>query len=230
MSINFYLVGGAVRDRLLGLEPKDLDYAVEAPSFSAMIREIENRGGKIFLESPEYGTVRAKLPELGTADYVLCRKDGYYSDGRRPDSVAPGTLMDDLKRRDFTINAMALDENGSLVDYFNGKNDLLYNKVIRCVGDAKDRFKEDSLRMLRALRFSIVKELRLYGDIDDIFYDHSFINLLDNVSKERIREELHKCFKFDTKTTIERLYEYPLLFDKIFNNKQLWLKPTFESK
>lgn len=227
MSVKFYLVGGAVRDKLLGLESKDMDYAVEAPSYQDMIAAIKERGGEIFLEKPEYATVRAKVPNLGTADFVLCRKDGYYSDGRRPDSVAPGTLLDDLSRRDFTINAMAIDEAGKIIDPFNGQNDLK-NKEIKCVGNAKDRLTEDSLRMLRAIRFAITKDMTISEDIDWFMY-YGNPELIKNVSVERIREELYKCFKHNTPKTLHYLQAYHCMTEIIFENG-LWLKPTLEQR
>ncbi len=102
--VKIYLVGGSIRDQLLGLKSKDLDYAVEAGSYEEM-RDYIKENGKIFLETPEYLTIRAHLKNGEPADFVLCRKDGEYSDGRRPDKVTPGTLYDDLARRDFTVNA-----------------------------------------------------------------------------------------------------------------------------
>ena len=95
-----FLTGGAVRDRLLGRRTKDLDYSVEAESFEAMLAEVEVLavGGKVFEVRPEHYTVRANLPDTGPADFVLCRREGPYSDGRRPDWVRPGTLLDDLAR------------------------------------------------------------------------------------------------------------------------------------
>src|SRR5687768_7510936 len=117
MNIQFFQVGGSVRDELLGKQSKDIDYAVEAPSYGAMREAIVERGGEIFQENEAFLTVRAKVPTLGACDYVLCRKDGTYDkDGRRPDFVEVGSLADDLARRDFTVNAMAKAEDGTLVD------------------------------------------------------------------------------------------------------------------
>src|SRR4051812_36297006 len=120
MTVHLYEVGGHVRDSLLGIKSKDIDFAVEAESFMELFNWLNAQKFDIFLITEEYGTIRARFPKghvnAGlTADFVLCRKDGNYSDGRRPDSVSPGTIFDDLARRDFTVNAMARDlETGEL--------------------------------------------------------------------------------------------------------------------
>ena len=110
--MHIYQVGGSLRDECLGRPCKDFDFSVEAPSYEAMREHLVQDGYTIFLEKPEYLTIRARFPkghpqERVCADFVLCRKDGFYSDGRRPDTVEPGTIYDDLARRDFTMNAMA---------------------------------------------------------------------------------------------------------------------------
>src|SRR3990167_10022522 len=119
--VKFFLTGGFLRDRLLNIPSKDLDYAVEASSYQEMKQAIIERDGEIFLETEKYLTIRARIPKFGAADFVLCRKDGtYIKDRRRPDFVEIGTLFDDLSRRDATINALAEDENGNIIDFFNG--------------------------------------------------------------------------------------------------------------
>jgi tRNA nucleotidyltransferase (CCA-adding enzyme) len=97
MTIEYFKVGGFVRDAILGVKSKDIDYAVQAPSYEAMAADIVARGGKIFYEKPEYLTIRAKM-NGEDADFVLCRKEGAYSDARHPDKVEPGTIDDDLAR------------------------------------------------------------------------------------------------------------------------------------
>ena len=152
--IKYYMVGGAVRDKILGIDPKyikDIDYSVEAPSYEAMKTELLKRGLEMFPIKEDYMTIRGKLNGVA-ADFVLCRKDGHYSDGRRPDTVEIGTLYDDLARRDFTMNAIALDEDDNIIDPFDGRGDL-HRGIIRCVGKATDRMREDSLRLIRAIRF-----------------------------------------------------------------------------
>lgn len=225
--VRFYKVGGAVRDHFLGLTSKDIDYAVEADSFEAMREAILERGGEVFLETPQYFTIRARVPGLGACDFVLCRKDGSYSDGRRPDSVECGTIYDDLARRDFTVNALAIDEQGGLLDPHNGLTDIR-TKTLRTVGKAEDRFTEDGLRLLRALRFAVTKEFVLDVAISDCLYNPEFFEpRLKGVSNERIREELGKMFKHSTPDTI-RWFDHFLDFRDYLFSGDIWLKPTLE--
>jgi tRNA nucleotidyltransferase (CCA-adding enzyme) len=221
-----YLVGGYVRDKILGVKSKDMDYSVVAPSFDAMRDEILRRGGDIFLEKPEYLTIRARVPELGAADFVLCRKDGAYYDGRRPENVELGTLMDDLCRRDFTMNAIAEDEDGNLIDPYGGQIDM-NNGVIHCVGSSAGRFNEDYLRMLRALRFSITKKMELSEGIK-MCLRSDMARKIALVAIERVREEMLKCFHADTMRTLQLLEEFPLVKCAVFGG-ELWLKPTLET-
>jgi tRNA nucleotidyltransferase (CCA-adding enzyme) len=228
--IKIYHVGGSVRDELMGIpreDIKDLDFAVEAPSFAAMREHILSLGGNIFQEREIFLTIRAKVPELGAADYVLCRKDGFYSDARRPDSVSVGTLFDDLARRDFTVNAIAKDLAGNLIDPHGGIEDV-HRRVLRCVGIAEERFREDALRLIRAMRFTITKGFDLDEDIERCLDDSNLLNLLDKLPDERIREELVRCFAFSTTDALEFLERFYMLRRKLFTSKALWLKPTME--
>ncbi len=232
MNIKIYEVGGSIRDRFLGLtNSKDRDFCVVAPTYLDMREYLLSKGAKIYLERPEYFTIRCKLEPYGDCDFVLARKDGYYTDGRRPDKVDfAQDITDDLSRRDFCCNAMAVDvETNQLIDPFNGQNDCR-NKVLKCVGNPLDRFKEDSLRVLRAMRFSITKGFTLDIEIHICFIlnKDNIIDLLGNVSKERIREELYKCFKYDTKASLEFLDTYKNLKYQILSIDGLWFKPTFE--
>ncbi len=221
-----YLVGGYVRDKLMNLPSKDMDYSVEAPSFEKMQKEIIRLGGEIFLESPEYFTIRARL-NGDVSDFVLCRKEGKYSDGRRPDKVEVGTIFDDLSRRDFTMNAIAIRmSDGEYIDPHNGKKDI-ENKLIRCVGDTQDRMREDYLRGLRALRFSITKNMQIDDEIVDFLLDYDFVEGIESVSEERIREELYKMFRHNTRQTLATIYHFELNY--LFDGR-MWLCPTLKEK
>lgn len=225
-----YQVGGSVRDELLGVPCKDYDYAVEAESFTIMYEALLMMGVEVYLAKPEFLTLRGKW-QGKSADFVLARKDGSYYDGRHPDTVEPGTIYDDLSRRDFTVNAMAKDiQTGLILDPHNGMIDLR-GKVLRTVGTAQARFSEDGLRMLRALRFAITKGMTLDMNIVECLTHRSFWEpRLGGVSVERIREELFKMFHFDTRKTLNMLDVYRGLRSYLFQKDALWLKPTLEGK
>ena len=229
MSVRYFQVGGHIRDSLLGIESHDIDYAVEAPSFQAIIDDINSRGGKIYLTTPEYFTIRARLNNQD-CDFVWCRKEGPYSDGRHPDYCLPGTIYDDLARRDFTMNAIAVDEDGNYIDPHNGIKDI-ENRLIKCVGKTEDRMNEDALRMLRAMRFSITKNMTISASIANFLDDVNNVDLLDKISIERIREELNKCFSYNTYHSLLMFHRFKYIEAYLFGvNKQLWLKPTNERK
>lgn len=238
MSITLYQVGGSVRDELMGLKSKDIDYAVEmldvqskASPFDTMYEALKGMGVEIFdgAAKPEFLTVRGKW-DGHASDFVLCRKEGAYTDGRHPDTVTPGTLYDDLARRDFTCNAIAKAQDGSLIDPHGGEADIAA-KRLRCVGSPQDRFTEDGLRMLRALRFSITKYLQLDKSIAGLLNWPEFYGpRLVGVSLERIREELYKCFAFDTVRTFDIMSGYSGFFRYLLASGKLWLKPTLEGR
>jgi tRNA nucleotidyltransferase (CCA-adding enzyme) len=230
--IKVFQVGGSVRDMMLGVLSKDIDYAVEASSYEDMRTYILSRtDSKIYLETPQYFTIRAHVDKLGDADFVLCRKDGIYSDARRPDTVEVGTIFDDLSRRDFTMNAIAINmDNGELLDPYKGQNDI-DSGIIRCVRKAKDRFEEDALRMLRALRFAITKNMTLDIDIMAALGDSHLLGLLKNsISQDRKKDELMKMFKKDTFKTLELLRFYPEIKKVLFEDQPLWLEPTLKEQ
>jgi len=225
-----WLVGGAVRDYLLCIPHKDLDYVVEADSYIAMKNWLKTLG-TLLTEKEQYGTIRVKittLPDTLVADFVLCRKDGPYSDKRRPDHTERGTLLDDLSRRDFTVNAMAMNREGEIYDPFNGRDDLC-SKILRTVNsNACQCFSDDPLRMLRAMRFSIIKKFKLSDSIMALLSDKELCHLLkEHVHKDRKREELNKCFKHDTLATLMFFTKFPLLAEACFEKREeLWLEAT----
>jgi len=229
MTNKIFEVGGSIRDGLLGLKSKDRDFAVETDSFESMREIILSMGGKIFLETPQHFTIRANVPSLGSADYVLCRKDGIYLDGRHPESVSIGTIIDDLARRDFTMNAIAKDtQTGEMLDPHEGAYDIQI-RLVRCVGDARTRFNEDALRVIRAMRFAIVKNFRIetktYQAMKEIcLHEKNFAG----VSTERIREELLKMFAADWKRSLMVIDDFDLT--NLIDQRGIWLKPTTEQK
>jgi tRNA nucleotidyltransferase (CCA-adding enzyme) len=236
--VNIYLVGGAVREIIRGHPEKikDWDFAVEAHNFGTMRLWLEQNGFEIFIETPDYLTMRARAPKgfifAGidmsgrTFDFALCRKESDYTDGRHPDKVEAGTILEDLSRRDFTMNAIAMDSNRQYIDPHNGIQDI-EDELISCVGRAKDRFEEDALRMLRAIRFSIQLGFQWDNDIEGFLWRTENARLLENVSQERIREELHKCFKLDTLETLLILENKWQIKEQVFKDG-MWLMPTFK--
>ena len=184
-----YVVGGCVRDSLLGRTPGDWDITTSAPpeAVQRLFRRTVATGIK-------HGTVTVMLGKEGF-EVTTYRSDGVYSDGRHPDSVSfVSTLQEDLSRRDFTVNAMAYSPEKGLIDLFGGTSDLK-EKRIRAVGDPKERFTEDALRMLRAVRFCAQLG---FGIEYETFAAIRLLALrLRLVSKERIREELSKLLLSD---------------------------------
>ena len=146
-NLEAYAVGGCVRDTILGKEPDDWDITT-----SALPTQVKSFFKRTIDTGIAHGTVTVMLDKTGY-EVTTYRIDGDYSDGRHPDTVEFSVrLVDDLMRRDFTINAMAYNDKYGLVDEFDGITDL-NNKIIRCVGKPEERFSEDALRMMRAIRF-----------------------------------------------------------------------------
>lgn len=235
--MQFYLVGGSVRDRILGQIPNDHDFAVDGvTSFEEMIAELKIRGFEIFQSKPEFLTVRAKSPNStrglgplksgGVADFVMCRSEGSYSDGRRPDSVEPGTILEDLARRDFTVNAIAqCMTTNDLIDPFKGAIDLR-NKCLRFVGDPEKRISEDGLRVMRGYRFMVTKGLIPETNTKIALCSYLASKMLGKVAVDRIREELTKMFAHDTWLTMKTLVNLPEdIYNQIFRDG-LRLIPT----
>ena len=195
-----YIVGGCVRDMLLGKEPKDWDITTNATPdrIKAFFKRTVDTGIK-------HGTVTVIMGK-NTYEVTTYRLDGKYSDGRHPDKVEFSSLLEeDLKRRDFTINAMAFSHKRGLVDLFNGVSDLK-NARITCVGSPKERFDEDALRMLRAVRFAA----RLGFCIDEKTakaIEELAPNLL-KVSKERVWTELLRTLCSDNPEKVKLLFDY----------------------
>lgn len=226
--VRTYQVGGAVRDRFLEIPSNDIDFAVECDSWEEMLEYVQATCSKLFLIKPEFLTIRALHPTLGPVDYVMCRSDGAYSDGRHPDKVVPGSIFDDLSRRDFKCNAIAIDEQDNIIDPYNGRMDI-ESHFLSCVGYTEHRFNEDALRILRAMRFSITKDLILSVDIRQVFYNsYYWIPKLQSVSQDRIRSELLKCFSFSTPKTLAFLRSIPQAWSEALFSNGLWLKPTTE--
>lgn len=241
MKYTLYEVGGRIRDYYLGLESKDIDYSVvltnpelfsnALEALNALGEQLTREGFEVFTTKPETFTVKAKFPEghehSGVADFVLSRKEMGYISGTRVPLVELGDLMDDLVRRDFTVNAMARTRNGDVIDPFGGMGDLL-NKVLKTPSDTFKSFNNDPLRILRGMRFSVTKGLDFSDQVIHaiMLFD---ANKMDVVSHERIREELTLMFKYDTKKTLQLLrwlyVTNEALYNKILEG-DMWFMPT----
>ena len=243
----FYEVGGCVRDEILGLKSKDIDY-VAVPSddllkdissahtmFGILEEYLKVEGFDIFLVTDSCFTIRAKFPQghkyQGVADFVMARKEIGYVEGTRQPIVVPGTLYDDLERRDFTLNALAKDEDGTIIDYFEGMW-ALENKILMTPQTAWVTMLDDPLRMLRAFRFSITKGFTISPRIWETLLVDSIVEKLEQVvSQERIRDEVYKMMKHDTLKTLELFERIRIINPKILEimfGRGMWLKPTTE--
>lgn len=193
-----YAVGGCVRDSILGKEPADWDITT-----SASPEEVKALFTHTIDTGIAHGTVTIMCGKCGY-EVTTYRIDGEYKDGRHPESVAfTNLLSEDLRRRDFTINAMAYNQTEGLVDLFGGMQDL-QDGVIRCVGEATERFSEDALRMLRAVRFAA----QLGFSIEKATYDAicALAPTIARVSMERIMVELVKLLTSDHPEEMRTVY------------------------
>jgi tRNA nucleotidyltransferase (CCA-adding enzyme) len=214
-----FIVGGCVRDSILGLIPNDYDITTNAKTYD--IKEIF-KSFKLIETGIKHGTIGVIIDEE-IYEITTYRIEGEYEDFRRPKEVKfSENILDDLKRRDFTINAMAYNDKVGLIDKFNGKVDL-DKKIIKTVGDANERFNEDALRMVRAIRFSAT----LNFEIDDFVFSSICKNSdkVKNISVERITDEVKKIL---FSKNIEKLN---LLFEsKIFQNIGIYDYKNFDEK
>lgn len=198
-----YVVGGAVRDSLMGKVPSDYDIATNAKP-----KDVKSIFPRTIDTGLKHGTVTVIENKTGF-EVTTYREEAGYRDMRHPDSVKyVDELECDLKRRDFTINAMAYNPKVGLVDKFGGQEDL-EKKIIRCVGMPEERFKEDALRMLRAVRFAACLDFELAEDVARAIRKCAV--LIKNVSNERILGEINKILLCDKPSKIKLLYETGLM-------------------
>ena len=205
-----YIVGGSVRDKLMGIEPHDYDITT-----SARPEEIKKvfQAYKTVLVGEDFGTVGILLDNT-LYEVTTFRIDGAYINNRKPEKVIfSKNLTEDLKRRDFTINAMAMDGDGNLYDPFNGQDDIK-NKIIRAVGDPNERIREDALRMMRAIRFAG----RFGFFIEEELFDALSLNasLLKKIAPERIFDEFSKMITGENSSHYLLLMEETGILDVIF--------------
>jgi len=244
MKHKIFEIGGCVRDELLGLHTKDIDFTVVIDQrdeklsvdegWAFMKHFLLGEGFKIFLETKDCFTIRAMFPkehqhEGLVADFVMARKEVGYIPGTRKPILELGSLEDDMMRRDFTVNAMAKDEHGEIIDLFNGQQHLK-GKLLMTPLDPMTTLMDDPLRLLRALRFSITKGFTIDGVVWNAMFQPNIMDKLENVvSQERIREEVTKMMKYDTLSSLRLFQEIdkrePKLLEIIFGGN-MWLLPS----
>ena len=194
-----YAVGGCVRDSILARHPNDWDITT-----SALPQQVKRLFKRTIDTGIQHGTVTVMMGKEGY-EVTTYRVDGEYTDGRHPDKVTfTPSLTEDLKRRDFTINAMAYNEENGLVDLYGGMEDL-QKHVIRCVGDPNERFEEDALRVLRAVRFAAQLGFKIDPATWEAIKAHA--GRLSCVSAERIRVEVTKLLESPNPMMFRLLYE-----------------------
>lgn len=194
-----YVVGGCVRDTLLGRLPKDWDITT-----SALPQQVKALFSRTIDTGIQHGTVTIMIDKEGY-EVTTYRIDGDYEDGRHPKEVTfTPSLLEDLKRRDFTINAMAYNDKDGLVDLFGGRQDLK-DKRICCVGNPVERFNEDALRMMRAVRFAA--QLGFTIEENTFLAIKQLVQNLKKISAERIQVELSKTLISDHPEFFKQMYE-----------------------
>jgi tRNA nucleotidyltransferase (CCA-adding enzyme) len=194
-----YAVGGCVRDTLLNRTPNDWDITT-----SAHPEDVKKLFKVTFDTGIEHGTVSVLLDKV-VYEVTTYRIDGEYDDARHPNSVLfTDSLKEDLRRRDFTINAMAYNPRTGIVDLYGGREDI-ENRIVRCVGDAKERFDEDALRILRAVRFAAQLGYTIEKETKKAITE--LAENLKKISAERIREEFLKMITSDNPGYIVEAYE-----------------------
>lgn len=240
-----FKVGGCIRDKFLGIDSKDIDFTFVCEEsqtveqgWSEMRSWMLERGFEIFLETQDCFTIRAKFPKDHqfsglVADFVMARKEVGYVEGTRRPILELGTLEDDLLRRDFTLNALAEDIDGNIIDLFGGIEDLKMG-ILRTPMDANITMMDDPLRILRALRFTVTKDFFMSDDIWEAMKQPNILKKLEQtVSGQRIREEIDKMMRFNTTRSFRLLMDVdeiiPGFLELIFKDG-MWMKPTFEKK
>ena len=186
-----YIVGGFVRDNIMNLESTDIDITTNATpkEIKKIFSDVEFP--KQINDDDNYGSVRVTYKNI-LFEVTTFREELEYLDNRHPSSILyVDDLETDLKRRDFTINAICIDKDGNFIDYLNGAYDIK-NKLIKTIGDSKKSFKDDALRILRAVRFAVTLKFNLSTDIIDAIKECKIY--LKNISYERKKIELDKIF------------------------------------
>lgn len=207
IGCNIYAVGGTVRDFILKKDLTDFDFATDAsPNETKSILE---RYDDTF---SQYGVIIYRY-ENKKLEITSFRKENLYLDSRHPQKIEfVKDMQIDYKRRDFTINALYMDDAGKIYDFCDGLNDL-HNKIIRVIGDIDTRMKEDPLRILRALRFMMTLDFTLDKNLEKYIYEHTY--LLNKLNVDKVKQEIRKMKKIDEEKTKAILEKFHI---NMFNN------------
>lgn len=207
IGCNIYAVGGTVRDFLLHKNLTDFDFATDAsPNETKSILE------KYDDTFSQYGVIIYRY-ENKKLEITSFRKENLYLDSRHPQKIEfVKDMQIDYKRRDFTINALYMDDTGKIYDFCDGLNDL-HNKIIRVIGDIDTRMKEDPLRILRALRFMMTLDFTLDKNLEKYIYEHTY--LLNKLNVDKVKQEIRKMKKIDEEKTKAILEKFHI---NMFNN------------
>lgn len=200
-GFSLYLVGGTVRDYLLNIDLTDMDLVTDATP-----EDMKKFLGEADYTFERFGSVKLKFRKH-KFDITTMRKESSYSDSRHPNQVVFSTsLKEDVKRRDFTVNALYMDKHYKVIDYVKGQKDLKKN-ILKTVGEADLRLKEDPLRIVRAYRFQINYGFIFDKELEDAIQNN--IDLVKNINKDKIRQEIEKCH--DEEKLIECLKHFNVL-------------------
>lgn len=207
IGCNIYAVGGTVRDFILKKDLTDFDFATDAsPNETKSILE---RYDDTF---SQYGVIIYRY-ENKKLEITSFRKENLYLDSRHPQKIEfVKDMQIDYKRRDFTINALYMNDTGKIYDFCDGLNDL-HNKIIRVIGDIDTRMNEDPLRILRALRFMMTLDFTLDKNLEKYIYEHTY--LLNKLNVDKVKQEIRKMKKIDEEKTKAILEKFHI---NMFNN------------
>ena len=198
-GFSLYLVGGTVRDYLMGLPLNDMDAVTDATP-----KEMRNFLPDANYAFERFGSISYKIEKKVKFDITTLREEKGYSDARHPSNISfVKELKIDVKRRDFTINALYLDSDLKVIDFVDGQNDIK-NKVLRMVGDPNLRLKEDPLRIIRAFRFAADYGLSFDKELDNAIRNN--VSEIDKLNKEKIKMDLKKC-RPESKAKILQYFE-----------------------
>lgn len=239
-----YLIGGYIRDALMKKESKDkdysfvfedVDYSIDVHTYFDEMHDIlEKRGVRIYQRWEDAFIIRGRY-EDEDVDFVMARRETYPDPNTRQPLVTIGNLHDDLERRDFTVNSMAVEEgheisHKNLIDPFGGRYDLM-ERTLNCTVSLDKSFRDDGLRLIRALRFMVTKNFKVSPNLHNAMFtdDTTYYEVLSkHVSVDRINEELSKMFKYDTVRSLKILNLIKQNNLSRFFENGLWLKPTTE--